>query len=1257
MLHGNRQELLLAISEIEWTRKQYSRALDRRNIVMLNAGLSQVKLSIIIVALAALAAFVIPVRAQDATEPAAPNAGFVDDWTHHHLVFSNPGARDDAVRNGTLDRWSRITNDPRYQLQQTKRTLGTRPVIADPDPGFGTGSSNRDPRGFRPHINNFGNGVKKDWTTPLGSGTTASLTATIASPLTNGANISGSSYLAIDGVDFDASAPTPESATLTVTSLPTTTTNATVTVTNGSNHFVLSENGTAASTTASFHTLPKATALATVTVGPSTFNLATTATASAYALTLDSGGETINGSITYLYTGVSGITYTITISPSPTTTGCTYASGTHTATGTFARSSTAGTAGSDFLSALNTCLGASDANIASNFTTGSSSGTVTITDVYLGALLSVTSNTLNDVTGTPTAGSNGTAASCTGASPYTVDYVVNPNTATMALNLYNELNTAGCTTGTDLTVSGQSGSGFTIGATVLGTGTFTSSNTAVFSFGAASAGSNGSNACSSSTAGTFGTGSTTASVATAISSAINLCSSANQALIGINNTSGVTGSGVTIYAYTPGTTGGSGISVASGTGLSTTGGGALSGGSNGTTSTISANPETFAYWSGNAAVSSSTLATTIAGLVNLNTTTSAVLTATPNSPANDEIKFTAKNSGFAGNVSVTPNAFLAFTGGTLSGGTTATVQPNAYPAKWGASITTASCANDFVVYPTGQVGSTTAANIIAYNELYGTNTPSETGCGTASITVPTVYWAFNTSTGYSVTTSPVISPDGTKVAFIQSNGTAAQLVVVKWAAGGTLASPATLTTASNITTCPTPCMTVTNLSHNDTYSSPYYDYNTAGGDILFVGDDNGYLEKFTGVFNGTAVSGPATVQLGSNAITSPVYDSISGCVFVGDTDGYLYSVSSGVAGSVCTGTTFALYGHSVALGGGANEGIFDGPLVDPVAGTVYVFVADSGDVTLTTTLNIVLTAPNYNNYTVVAPGVLTLADVGAALSYDGIEVATIASVNTNGQGGTLNVENPLLYICAIGDICTDLTFSLSDTSISPGANVVDEFLTNTITSGSNSANPVQAEPLGTGGAGYNIYSGSFDNVYFLSTTNTGNLYAVGNTGATTGATLYQIPITNGEIAGVNSVVPGLTVSATGAYPWPSPATEFYNNGTDYLFFSVNRGNKLGCTNTAGNGCILSYNINTTTPALSGSGLNVTTPGTNGCWATGGLVIDNSATTAGASQIYFINLNGAAAGGVDGATPSSSNCTAGAGPTIQAVQASQVSPGP
>ncbi len=97
---------------------------------------------------------------------------------------------------------------------------------------------------------------------------------------------------------------------------------------------------------------------------------------------------------------------------------------------------------------------------------------------------------------------------------------------------------------------------------------------------------------------------------------------------------------------------------------------------------------------------------------------------------------------------------------------------------------------------------------------------------------------------------------------------------------------------------------------------------------------------------------------------------------------------------------------------------------------------------------------------------------------------------------------------------------------------------------------------------------------------------------------------------------------TGAHlPWPSPATEFLNGSIDYLFFSVNDGAKIGCTNLVGHGCIMSYIITTTTAvSLSGAG-DYTTPGTNGCWATGGIVIDNSDQTEPGSDLYFVSLNG------------------------------------
>jgi hypothetical protein len=120
-------------------------------------------------------------------------------------------------------------------------------------------------------------------------------------------------------------------------------------------------------------------------------------------------------------------------------------------------------------------------------------------------------------------------------------------------------------------------------------------------------------------------------------------------------------------------------------------------------------------------------------------------------------------------------------------------------------------------------------------------------------------------------------------------------------------------------------------------------------------------------------------------------------------------------------------------------------------------------------------------------------------------------------------------------------------------------------------------------------------------------------------------------------------------------------GNDYIFFSVNRGAKgtsPNCNPAVGSGCIMSYNVNSTTgtPSLVGTPLNVTTPGTNGCWATGGLVIDNGLTaTTGNAQVYFIGLGGNDAGGPTGTTQTSTNCTVGTAGTIGATQASQINP--
>jgi hypothetical protein len=169
---------------------------------------------------------------------------------------------------------------------------------------------------------------------------------------------------------------------------------------------------------------------------------------------------------------------------------------------------------------------------------------------------------------------------------------------------------------------------------------------------------------------------------------------------------------------------------------------------------------------------------------------------------------------------------------------------------------------------------------------------------------------------------------------------------------------------------------------------------------------------------------------------------------------------------------------------------------------------------------------------------------------------------------------------------------------------------------------------------------------------------------------------NGEALVISNV--GAPVSAvanlnTSQQPWPSPLTEFCNNGasacavnaggtatttgTDYLFFSIYHSSKGGCSASTGNGCILSYNIsNPASVTISGTGLPLNAEVNPGCWATSGIVVDNSSALAGASQIYFVNLNANGAGGPTGGTYTSAACGGNGGTnTIQAVQASQSSP--
>src|SRR4029077_1007907 len=122
----------------------------------------------------------------------------------------------------------------------------------------------------------------------------------------------------------------------------------------------------------------------------------------------------------------------------------------------------------------------------------------------------------------------------------------------------------------------------------------------------------------------------------------------------------------------------------------------------------------------------------------------------------------------------------------------------------------------------GLPGAVNHATVVAYDNIYF-------GCGGGT---PMVYWAYNTGLGATIKTSPVLSLDGTQVAFVQTLAGAGVLVTLKWKAGdGIIGIPSIPTVVPSMSACiTTPCMTLTPLVDglaaptDDTTSSVFYDY-------------------------------------------------------------------------------------------------------------------------------------------------------------------------------------------------------------------------------------------------------------------------------------------------------------------------------------------------------------------------------------------------------------------------------------------------
>jgi hypothetical protein len=273
------------------------------------------------------------------------------------------------------------------------------------------------------------------------------------------------------------------------------------------------------------------------------------------------------------------------------------------------------------------------------------------------------------------------------------------------------------------------------------------------------------------------------------------------------------------------------------------------------------------------------------------------------------------------------------------------VPQNQFPAKYQFGVGQENCSTDYALFGL-TVTSGTQANLVGINNLYTTAAPP---CNSGA---PWVSFAYNTvtQTGGQIKTSPTLSTDGTKVAFIESTGAASYFHVlvlpnpipVPPAQAGTVLSPQTPTSCANPTT--PGCMSTLTIEStaSNSNSSPWVDY---GSDTAYVGADNGVLYKITPVFGGgapalvTTGGWPVTVSTQTNKVlTAPVVDDTASRIFLGDGYGYLYGVSLINPGTSMAKVPVGWVGH------GAGTAIVDPPIVvtDPANSAIDQVFAFTG---------------------------------------------------------------------------------------------------------------------------------------------------------------------------------------------------------------------------------------------------------------------------------------------------------------------------
>ena len=304
-----------------------------------------------------------------------------------------------------------------------------------------------------------------------------------------------------------------------------------------------------------------------------------------------------------------------------------------------------------------------------------------------------------------------------------------------------------------------------------------------------------------------------------------------------------------------------------------------------------------------------------------------------------------------------------------------------FPAKWNSDPNAApSCSTDFAVYPINAVGATPGQpSIVGMYGLYASSgvNPLCTQANGFADNQPVFLFSYNTTTitNGRITTSPVLSQDGKKVAFVETSTVAGSrnsvfhvLNIPATSATGQLTyTPASAPPVGALASVPI-------AAFSDTRSSPWVDYPS---DTAYVALDNGKLYKITGVFNGTPTlvtnaTWPVTINLNSS-FASPVLDSTTGNIFLGAGNGRLYTVNVNAPGP----PTVIQVGRT----GANNPGIFDSVMFDFTGTTLFAVTANDNVLPSAAVVQINSTSP----FAIVARvGIGQGSSAGGAINlYDG----------------------------------------------------------------------------------------------------------------------------------------------------------------------------------------------------------------------------------------------------------------------------------